>query len=398
MRTPYASIAAILVSVFALISGNALLNTLVPLRGKLESFPSLALGLLGSVFFAAMLVGTLVSPLVIKRIGYVRGYSAFASIGVAAALAFPLFIDPAWWIVLRAIMGFALAGLHGIIDGWVQGKADNENRGRMGAAYQFVHFLAAAMGQMLLNVAEPRTASLFILAALLFAVSTAPLLLARSEPPARPETARPELGWLLRNAPVSAVASLGVGAANGSFWALFPVFGVSTGLGNGQISAFLAATVIGSALAIWPIGRLSDRMDRRKVMAVLLLAAVVFEMGLMMIGAKLGWARLGWAMGAFGFLIGTVAMTIYPIAISHASDRAGPERSVAIASGVLFYYCVGAILGPVTTIALMDWLGPQALFLFMAMTHLVVFAVALQRIRMRAPAANIALGEAGLPP
>ncbi len=393
MPTPYASIAAILASVFALISGNALLNTLVPLRGKLENFPSLTLGLLGSVFFAAMLVGTLINPLLIKRIGYVRSYAVFASVGVAAALAYPLFIDPAWWILLRAIMGFALAGLHGIIDGWVQGKADNENRGRMGAAYQVVHFMAAAMGQMLLNVADPRTASLFILAAFLFAISTAPLLLARSEPPARPETARPELGWLLRNAPVAAVASLGVGTANGSFWALFPVFGVATGLSNGQISAFLAATVIGSALAIWPIGRLSDRMDRRKVMASLLLASVVFELALILFGAS-----LGWMMGAFGFLIGTVAMTIYPTAISHASDRAGPERSVAIASGILFYYCVGAILGPVTAIALMDWLGPQALFLFMAITHLVVFAVALQRIRMRAPAANIAVGEAGLPP
>jgi MFS family permease len=393
MRTPYASIAAILASVLALISGNALLNTLIPLRGKLEGFPSLALGLLGSVFFAAMLVGTLINPIVIKRLGYVRSYAVFAAIGVGAALAYPLFIDPTWWIALRAVMGFALAGLHGIIDGWVQGKADNENRGRMGAAYQVVHFIAAAAGQVLLNVADPRTASLFILAAILFAVSMAPLVLSGSEPPARPETARPELGWLLRNAPVAATASLGVGTANGSFWALFPVFGVSTGMSNGQISAFLAATVIGSAIAVWPIGRLSDRMDRRVVMAALLLAAAVFELALMRFGAA-----LGWAMGAFGFLIGTVAMTVYPTALSHANDRAGPERSVAIASGILFYYCVGAILGPVTAVALMDWLSPQALFLFMALAHLVVFVTALQRIRMRPPAENIVGPETGLPP
>jgi MFS family permease len=393
MRTPYASIAAVLVSVLALISGNALLNTLVPLRAKLEGFPAFTLGLLGSVFFAAMLVGTLVNPLVIKRFGYVRGYAAFAAIGVAAALSYPFFVDPVWWIMLRAVMGFALAGLHGIIDGWVQGKADNENRGEMGAAYQFVHFMASAMGQLLLNIADPKTITLFVLAAVLFCASVLPLALSRSEPPARPQTARPELGWLLRNAPVAAMAALGVGAANGSFWSLFPVFGVATGLSNWHISAFLAATVFGSAVAIWPIGRISDRMDRRIVMATLLMASVVFELVLMVFGPA-----LGWAMGALGFLVGMVAMTVYPIALSHANDRAGAERSFAIASGVLFFYCLGAIAGPITAVAMMEQLGPQALFLFMALIHAAVLVVTVLRILQRSPAENRIQAEAGLPP
>jgi MFS family permease len=393
MRTPYASIAAVLFSVLALISGNALLNTLVPLRAKLEGFPSITLGLLGSVFFAAMLVGTLVNPLVIKRFGFVRGYACFATIGVTAALAYPFFVDPASWIILRAVMGFALAGLHGIIDGWVQGKADNENRGQMGAAYQFVHFMASAMGQLLLNIADPKTVTLFVLAAVLFCASVLPLAMSRSEPPARPQTARPELGWLLRNAPVAAMAALGVGAANGSFWSLFPVFGVATGLSNWHISAFLAATVFGSAVAIWPIGRISDRMDRRIVMAALLLASVVFELVLMVFGPA-----LGSAMGALGFLVGMVAMTVYPIALSHANDRAGAERSFAIASGVLFFYCVGAVAGPITAVAMMERLGPQALFLFMALIHGAVLIVTVLRILQRSRAENIIQPEAGLLP
>ncbi len=393
MRTPYASIAAVLLSVLALISGNALLNTLVPLRAKLEGFPSLTLGLLGSVFFAAMLVGTLVNPLVIKRFGYVRGYAAFAAIGVAAALSYPFFVDPVWWIMLRAIMGFALAGLHGIIDGWVQGKADNDNRGQMGAAYQFVHFMASAMGQLLLNIADPKTITLFVLASVLFCVSVLPLALSRAEPPARPHTARPELGWLLRNAPVAAMAAFGVGAANGSFWSLFPVFGVATGLSNWHISVFLSATVFGSAVAIWPIGRISDRMDRRIVMAALLLASVIFELILTVYGPA-----LGRAMGALGFLVGMVAMTVYPIALSHANDRAGAERSFAIASGVLFFYCLGAITGPITAVAMMEQLGPQALFLFMAIIHAAVLVVTVLRILQRLPAKERTQAEAGLPP
>jgi MFS family permease len=381
MPAPYASIAAVLASVLAFISGNALLNTLVPLRGKLENFPSLYLGLLGSVFFAMMLIGTLFCPLIIKRLGYVRAYCLFAITAVLVALAYPATVDPTIWVVLRGIIGFALAGLHSVIDGWVQGKAENENRGRMTAAYQFVHFTAASAGQLFINVADPRTASLFVLGAVLFSLSMVPLLLTRAEPPARPTTAKPELGWLLRNAPVAASASLGVGAANGSFWSLFPVFGVSVGLSNAQISAFLSVTVLGSALAVWPIGRLSDRMDRRAVMAMLILASATFELVLAVFGAS-----LGWGMAAVCFLIGTVAMTIYPTALSHANDRAAAGRSVGIASSVLFFYCVGAIMGPLAAVTLMDHFGPPALFAFMVGVHLIVLAVAVLRIMQR-PAA-----------
>ena len=392
MHTPYRSIAAVLGAVILLVPANTLLNTIVPLRGKLEAFPSVALGLLGSVYFGAMFIGALLSPGIIKRLGYKRGFATFAGLGAAVALAYPWSVEPSWWIMLRAVVGFCIAGLFSIVDGWVQGKADNSNRGRLGAAYQCTHFIAAATGQALVLAADPRSAMLFVLGALLFMASILPLSLSRTPEPARPQSARPDFAWLIRKAPVAPAAAAAVGAANGSFWSLAPVFGVASGLSTPQIALFLGATVVGSAIAVWPLGRLSDRMDRRIVLAGQMLAAICFEVMLAGVGASLGWGT-----AVFGFLIGAVTMTIYSVAISHANDRTEATRSVALASALLVFYCGGAVSGPVIAVMAMDRFGPASLFLFMAAIHAAALAFTLLRILQR-PAAKTQESAGGLLP
>jgi MFS family permease len=391
-RAPYASIVAILTSVLALIAGNALHNTLIPFRGQLEGFSSISLGLLGSAFFAGMLAGTLLGPAIIRRVGHVKAYAIFAALAVMVAVAYPFSVSPGWWLPLRAIIGFSFAGLYGVIDGWVHGKAENEHRGRLGSVYQFVHFVAVACGQMLLTSADPRTSALFSVVAVLFAASIIPFSLSRTEPPALPETARLELGWLFRNAQVSAVACFGAGAANGSFWSLSPVYGASTGMSSGEIAVFLTGTIMGSAAAVIPIGRYSDRTDRRLVMAAMMGVAALLELALFVAG------RLpAFGMPVAGFMIGTVVMTLYSVASAHANDRSDAGHAVTIASGLLFLYSVGAIAGPSLAAAMMDRFGPQALFLFMAAVHGLMLLVAVQRIRSRPPAQRRDT-EAAVPP
>ncbi len=393
MGTPYHAIAAMLGSVILLIPGNALLNTLTPLRGKLEDFPGVTLGLLGSVYFGAMLIGALVSPAIVKRIGYARSFAMFAGVSASVAAAMPYFLDPGWWLALRAIVGFCVAGLFAICDGWVQGKADNTNRGRLGAAYQFVHFVSSAIGQALVAAADPRGVTLFLVVAALIGASALPLILSRTPPPALPATVRPEIFTLVRSAPVAAVAALTAGATNGSYWSLAPVFGLLDGLSTGQISAFLTATVVGSAAAIWPLGRLSDRMDRRVILAGQMAAGALFELVLAAVGASLGWGTV-----VIGFLIGSCGMTIYSIAIAHANDRADPSRSVGIASSLLFFYCVGAVAGPPLAVQAMEALTPSALFLCMAAVHAAAMLYTLARIRVRPPARIQPSPDAAPPP
>jgi MFS family permease len=382
-----------MLSVLALIAGNALLNTLVPLRGKLEGFSPTVLGFLGSSYFAGMLAGTLLGPAIIRSVGHVKAYAVFAALAMIVAVSYPIYVSPLWWMLHRLLIGFAFAGLYGVIDGWVQGKAENENRGRLGAAYQFVHFIAVAFGQVLLPVADPMTFVLFSLCGMLFALSIVPFSLSQTDPPELPSTARLELSWLFRNAPVSAVAAAGVGAANGSFWSLSPVFLSSIGLSTGDIAAFLTATILGSAIAVWPVGRYSDRMDRRILMGALMLFAGVIELIFTIFG------RLPQSgMIALGFLLGTAAMTIYSVASAHANDRAEASQSVTIASGLLFLYSVGAIAGPTIAAAMMARIGPQALFMFMALVHAAVLAVTILRIRTRGPATARTRSDPAVPP
>jgi MFS family permease len=376
----YSAILAILASVLVLIAGNSMLNTLIPLAGKMAGFSAVSLGLLGSCLFAGMLAGTVICPAIIKRVGHVKAYAIFAALAIMAAVAYPLKVEPWWWLTLRVVIGFAFAGLFNVIDGWVQGKADNATRGRIGATNQLVHFVAATLGQQLVPLGDPRGYELFAIAALLFAMSIIPFALSTTAPPELPSTVRLQLRWLARNAPASVIAAFVVGTANGSFWSLAPAYGADIGLSTREIATFLTVTTIGSALAIWPIGRVSDGMDRRRVMALLALAAFIAEVGL----AVLGRPSLA-VLGILAFLIGCCAMNIYPTALAHANDRADGGQRVAVASTLLFLYCVGAVAGPSLAAMLMEWLRPGALFAFMAVLHGLMLVATVIRIRQRPP-------------
>jgi MFS family permease len=376
----YSSIAAILTSILALIAGNAMLNTLIPLSGKLHGFSGLSLGLLGSVFFGGMLAGTLLCPLIIQRVGHVKAYAIFCALAIIAAVSYPARIDPLWWMFLRAIIGFAFAGLFNVIDGWIQGKADNASRGRISAINQIVHFTAAAIGQQLVPLGDPVGYGLFSLAAVLFSLSIIPFSLSRTPPPEAPSTVSLQLGWLMRTAPVSAIASLAVGTANGTFWSMTSVFGAEVGYSTREIATFLTATTFGSALAIFPLGRLSDRMDRRRVIVIAGALSLIAEIALALSGKQ---TEAVFAL--LGFCIGLGAMNIYPIAMAHANDRAEQGRRVALASTLLFLYCVGAIVGPTIAAAMMSARSPNALYGFMAFVHALLLIATIARIRMRPP-------------
>lgn len=379
MRTPYASIAALLLSVLFLIAGNALLNTLTPLRGRIEGFSNLTLGILGSVYFGGMLTGTLLGPTTIRMFGHIRAYGIYTALAIIAALSMVLSHDSVSWMLSRAVIGFSFAGLYGVIESWVQGKADNAYRGRLGAAYQFIHSAAVAGGQSLLIVADPKDFTLFALATMLFALSILPFSMSRTEPPQLPETSRLDLGWLAREAPVSVAAALAVGAANGAFWAMTPVYAAGIGLGAPALAAFLSSAVVGALIAIWPLGYASDRTDRRYILAGLALAAAAIEMAMLILG------RLPtWGMNTLGVLMGGMILTMYAIASAHANDRAGPGQSVTIAATMLFLYSCGAVAGPFLASLLMERIGPQGLFLFMAAVHAPLAAFAVLRIKRRA--------------
>ncbi|MBL8590268.1 MAG: MFS transporter [Methylobacteriaceae bacterium] len=354
----------------------------MPLRAKIEGFSDVSIGLLGSVYFGGMLAGTLAAPAIVRWSGHIRAFTAFVAVAVVVVLLYPIAVKPAAWIGLRGVIGFAFAGLYAVIESWVNAKAENENRGRVYAVYQVVHFAGSASGQQFLGLEGAQSFALFSATAALFALALLPLSITQADPPGEPGSARVRIGWMSRMAPVAAAAAFLVGAANGSYWSLAPVYALQVGLAPGQVGVMMTATILGSALAVYPVGRLSDRFDRRLVLVWCATAGAVVEAILVVARAPDFTMLL-----ALMFAIGATTMVLYSLAASHANDRVGPEHGVEIASALLFLYCAGAILFPTVSAWLVGRFGPPALFAQNACLHaaLVVFTVWRMSIRTRAP-------------
>lgn len=385
------SLAALLVSVFVLITGNGLLNTLVPLRTKLDGFPELAIGLVGSAYFGGMLVGSFTSAAVIRRTGAKLAFAIFAGLTVLCAVLFPLAEGPFSWIALRAVLGFAFAGLYAVIEATLNARSDNSNRGGVYALYQVVTFAGSAAGQELIAATKPQADLLFGVAALCLAAAIVPILMSRGPAPRVSRSVSLQLRWMARLSPIGTVAAACIGAANGSFYSLAPVYGLGLGLSSAHVATFMTATIVGTALAVYPVARLSDAHDRRVVLLVFAAIGVLAEAMLAMTshGSML-------LMSCLGLGIGASTMVLYTVAISHVNDRAGPENGVEVSSTMLFIYCVGAIIGPALASATMSWFGPAALFVQNAAIHAALVGFVAWRLLRRAfalPALRLAAGS-----
>ena len=368
------SIAALLCSVVFLIGGNALIGVATPLRARLDGFPELTIGLLGSAYFAGMLAGTLAAPAIIRRGGHIRAFAAFVALAVVSVVLMPVVVSPWVWLVSRAVLGFVFAGLYAVIEAWINARADNANRGAVYALYQIANFGASAAGQLALQPLGPTGFSAFAAASALLALAIVPMSLTSVDPPAQPRTVRPRLLWLARMAPVSCVAVFAAGAANGASISLGPIFAVGIGMAPDNAPVFTSAIVLGSAVGVFPIGAISDRTDRRLVMAAVMIAGAAVELALSRMVAP------SMSVIALGFLVGLTTYSLYTLAVSIANDGASPHDLVFISVGLLFIYCVAAIVAPAVASVLMRDFGPQALFLQNAFVHVAIAAFALWRL------------------
>ncbi len=357
-----------------LIGGNSLVSVATPLRARIDGFPDLTIGLLGSVYFAGMLAGTLAAPAIIRRGGHIRAYTAFVALAVVSVILMPVMLFPLAWLGCRALIGFVFAGLYAVIESWINAKATNSNRGALYALYQIANFVASASGQLALRPLGPNGFSAFAVSGALLALAIVPMAMTSVDPPAQPKSVRPRLFWLVRLAPISCFAALAAGAANGALFALGPVFAVEIGMTPSSVPLFTSSIVLGSALGVFPIALVSDRIDRRLVIAAVMIAGAACEVALSRVTAPGVW------LIALGFLVGLTTYSLYTLAVSLANDRGAPHDLVFISVGLLFIYCVAAIAAPAVASVLMKDFGPQILFVQNAYVHMAVAALVLWRL------------------
>ncbi len=380
MRRNLLPVLALLSGTLFLFLGNGLQGLLLPLRGSLEGYTNETLGLLGTTWAAGFVIGCFVAPNVVRRIGHVRAFSGFLALICLNVLLTGLLVDQTAWLTLRAITGFCTAGTSMIIESWLNERATPESRGTIFSFYISITLFGVVGGQMLVPFADVTTTTLFMICGILYSIAALPTTLSKAASPQPLKRAKLDLKGLFKNSPISCIGILLIGIANGAYGTLAAVFASRAGLSQGAVAAMVTITIFAGAIMQFPAGRLSDRMDRRHVLAGLSAAAALAGLVVAMVQPT----------DAYGIIVlvaiyGAAANALYPIAVAHANDFASPEDFVKVSGGLLLLYGIGTIIGPTLGGPVMTWAGPYALFLVTAIAHILITAYAIIRSRQRAP-------------
>lgn len=385
MRKQIWALGAILFSMSLYIMGNGLIGVLIPVRASLEHFSNLALGVIGSFYFAGFVIGCFVGPRLLVRAGHSRVFGIGAGISAASILLQSMFVSEFVWIAMRGAFGLAAACIYMVIESWLNDRASNENRGRIFSVYLTVNFSSIIVGQMMFGTAGPRSYVLFSTAAILYALSLIPMGLTRLPPPhaAHVPVLRPRR--LYGISPVGVMGCIAVGFANSAVWTLSPVYAQAHGLNKGWIAIFMSVFTLGGAIIQLPLGRLSDRMDRRFIIAFVSALAAAIGIALATFGGAHRWTILP-LIGLFG----TVALPLYGLSVAHTNDRVSREEFVETSATLLFINSLSSVAGPTLAALVMGGLGTSALFFYTAAIHVAMAAFTIVRIGMkeRAPAIN----------
>ena len=379
MFATYRPILSLLRGTAFLLAASGLHGLLLPLRGQAEGFSTAALGLMGTAWASGFVTGCYFAPRIVRRAGHVRAFGTFAASGAIVALLTGLVINEYAWIVLRAFTGFTMAGAFMIIESWLNEKATNENRGTVFGLYMMVTYASIMGGQMIVAGGDVHSASLFMITGIFFCLSLIPTAVSTQSTPKPLQDVKLDLKGLYVNSPVSAVGCLLIGVANGAWGTLGAVYGARIGIPTAAIALMMSLVVIAGAAMQLPAGRISDRTDRRYVLAGAGFCAALFALVIFIFRPQSATLVLVFAACYGGF-----AYTLYSIAVAHANDHADPEDFVKVSGGLLMLYGFGTMIGPLLGAALMG-LQPEGLFLATALAHLGLAAYTLLRIRVRAP-------------
>jgi MFS family permease len=377
LRTFLPVSALLLGSAFLLFAGG--IHTLIlPVRGTLEGFSDVSLGLLGTGWALGYVSGCIMTSSLVSKVGHVRAFGAMAAIAAISILVSAIAITPWTWIVLRGVCGFCFAGAAMIVESWLSEQSAPENRGRIFGVYTMVNLGASTAGQMMLTLGDPNGFLFFALGAIFYCFALVPTAISSTSTPAPLVSVKLNMRKLWRNSPVAVFAVLWVGVSNAAFGTLAAVYAQKVGLDLTAVALFTSIPILAAALIQLPVGTLSDRMDRRKVLVGVAAVALVADFAFILLSPQSQWANL-----ALAAMLGGSIYAMYPVIVAHANDHAEPGTAIQISGGLLLTYGVGSIVGPLIAGVAMESIGNRALFFVTSASHLMVILYTLWRIRTR---------------
>ena len=384
---------------WALFIGFAILATahgfqgnLLGVRAVIEKFNYLAVGALFSGYFLGYFIGAFYCPKLINSVGHIRTFSAFASLASLSALIHVTFVNPYVWIFGRFLTGFSMIAIFIVTESWLNDRATNRNRGQILSLYMIITYVAFATGNLLLNVSSPTKYEPFILISVLFSIALVPILLAKKKPPKFKKTASMNIKELYRISPFGSFAMLCTGFIYSAVLTLASVYAANMNLTIYEISILLTLIVAAGAIFQWPIGYISDRMDRRKVIIVSGILAIIFCMLAILFSGTSFSNAFTQNLTKFNYfsttlektklflsitLMAGMTLTFFPIILAYVNDNITKEKFVAAGSGLNIVFGVGAIFGPILCSITMQLLGANGFFVYIILflTLMVIFGL-----------------------
>ena len=383
MTQVFKSAWALLLGMLLLMIGNGFQGTLLGVRGEIEGFSTFEMSIIMSAYFAGFLGGSRLAPEMIRRVGHVRVFAALGSFISAVLILFPILTDPISWTIGRLVLGFCFSGVYVTAESWLNNAASNENRGQALSLYMVTQTLGIIAAQGLLLTADPSGFVLFVIPSVLVSISFAPILLSISPTPAFETTERMTLRQVMKVSPLGSVGMFLLGGVFAAQYGMAAVYGAMAGLSLPQISMFVAAFYIGATALQFPLGWLSDRMDRRRL---IMFASLIGAIGAL-IGTVVGGSFPLLILAAL--LVGGTANPLYSLLMAYTNDFLEHDQMAAASAGMMFINGVGAISGPIIVGVIMETFGPAGYFGMICVLLMVLAGYALYRMtQRRAPTAD----------
>lgn len=373
------AIRALFVGIGLLMAGNALSGTLIGIRSGTEGFSPTTTGLIMAAYFIGILAGSRGTLKFLREVGHIRVFAALASLVSTAVLLFSVAAVPALWIGMRFVIGFCMSGLYVVAESWINDLATNANRGRLLAGYMAVTMGGMAAGQFLLNLASTDGFELFVIASIAVSLAILPVTLsATASPPTAPVEAIP-LKILLGKVPTGVTTSFFVGMAHGVLLGMGAVYASGVGFDPFRIAVFMGAPMLGGVLFQFPIGSISDRVPRRRM--ILLTAALASALAVFMAGTDPDSYIVFPAM----FLLGGMTFPLYSLGIALTNDWLEPNEIMGASSVLVTVSSVGAAIGPLLAAGLIQLFGLHQFFITLLFAHGAIVVYILVRMMISDP-------------
>ena len=349
------SVRSLLLAIFVLMAGSGFLSTLIAIRLAENGSSDVVIGLAATSYFGGLAIGAFTVTPMIARVGHIRAFAAFVSIYSASSVTYAMLDLPLVWIVLRCLDGFVMSGVYVCLESWLNRVARPDNRSAILAAYMIALYAGQAAGQFLLNLGDNAPSLPFMVSTILLSLALLPVVLTRIEQPVLEKVQPFSLKRLYRVSPLGVVGTVSTGLMLGAFYALGAVFAQRTGLALSQIALFTSCVIAGGVALQYPLGMLSDRFDRRRIIIVCMMLAAA-------ISGALAIVEIAAAIFLLGALFGGFAFALYPLCVAHSNDHLEEEERVGASSGLVLTYSIGAVAGPQLGSAAMSLFGTAGLF------------------------------------